>query len=65
LVNGDENTHPKERLKRLLEEQSRPYRPKLDGATILQTMGIPTIRAACRHFDDWMSRLETLGGTAQ
>jgi hypothetical protein len=65
LIDGSESTHPKERMKRLLEGYDRGYRPVLDGAVILQKIGIPTIRAACQHFAGWISRLEALGRAAQ
>jgi hypothetical protein len=65
LVDGDKNTHPKKRLTRLLKDQNDSYAPASDGPAILPAIGVQAIRTACRHFDDWISRLETLGRTVR
>jgi len=33
---------------------------KADAGPILQEIGLPAIRQACRRFDEWVTRLETL-----
>lgn len=56
-VNEGQNTHPSARLARLL-------RPRYDkvrhGAAVSAEIGVDRIRAECRHFDRWLTRLEAL-----
>jgi len=61
LINGGKDTHPKTRLIHMLKGQSILYKPRVDGQAILQKIGIPAIRAACPHFNAWLTRLESLG----
>jgi len=61
LINGGKNTYPKKRLVSLLEEQGILYGEVRHGSAILQKIGIPAIRAACPHFNAWLTRLESLG----
>lgn len=53
-INHGPETHPSKRLERLIPE----YKKRSDGPTILETTGVAAIRAACPHFDDWLTRLE-------
>ncbi len=55
-VNEGSTTHPSARLKHLTPR----YRKVLHGADISGRIGIPRMRAECRHFDGWMQRLEDL-----
>jgi hypothetical protein len=57
LINHGEDTHPKARLRSLAGN----YRETLDGPTLLEKIGLATVRAACPHFDGWLKRLEALG----
>lgn len=61
LINHGVTTHPKARLKNLVGA----YKETSDGPTLLEKIGITTVRAACPHFDRWLQRLEALGGGAQ
>jgi hypothetical protein len=61
LIDGGENTHPKRRLVELIDFPDAAYEAKSDGPMIVQQIGIPAIRAACRHFDAWVGQLESLG----
>jgi hypothetical protein len=36
------------------------YRKPLDGPAIVGAIGLPKLRQACRHFNDWVTRLEAL-----
>jgi len=65
LIDGGKDTHPKTRLTCLLKEQSHEYEPKNDGSAILQIIGVPAIRAACPHFNAWLTRLESLGAAPE
>ena len=57
LINQGADTHPKARLRRLVSG----YKETSDGPMLLEKIGIAAVRAACPHFDGWLSRLEALG----
>ena len=59
-VNHGKDTHPKARLDSLVGK----YKETADGPILLDKIGIAAIRAECPHFDDWLKRLEALGGGA-
>jgi len=46
--------------KRILNEVPA-YRKALHGPIIANRIGIPVIRGACRHFNAWLQRLESIG----
>lgn len=56
-INHGPDTHPKARLHGMVSG----YKETSDGPTMLEKIGIATIRAACPHFDGWLNRLEALG----
>ena len=60
LINHDERTHPKARLKAM----GSGYKETSDGPLLMSKIGIPPIRIACPHFSDWLDRLELLGERA-
>jgi hypothetical protein len=60
LMNHGSTTHPKARLHSLVSS----YKETSDGPTLLERIGLATVRAACPHFDGWLSRLEALGASA-
>jgi hypothetical protein len=62
LLNTAHDKHPKRQLEDKLKEQDDIYTPLKDGPTILEKIGLPAIRSACRHFDRWLGQLERLGG---
>ena len=37
------------------------YQKRVDGPFLAERMGLPTIRAQCHRFDQWVARMETLG----
>ena len=55
-INDGDHTHPSARLKRLIPR----YKKVSDGIRVSQKIGISRIRDECRHFDEWLQRLETL-----
>ncbi|MDR1461823.1 MAG: DUF4276 family protein [Azoarcus sp.] len=59
-INHGAATHPKARLHDLVEG----YKETSDGPTLLEKIGLPAVRAACPHFDGWLTRLEALGDEA-
>jgi hypothetical protein len=60
LIDHGADTHPKARLHSLVGG----YKETSDGPALLEKIGIAVVRAACPHFDDWLNRLEALGGEA-
>lgn len=57
LINHGPDTHPKARLKRL----HPGYSETADGPTLLEKIGLETVRAQCPHFDGWLRQMEALG----
>jgi len=55
-INEGNNTHPAARILRYFPE----YRKALHGPMIASRIGLPTIRARCPHFNEWVARLENL-----
>ena len=58
-INDGKETHPAARLARLIPT----YRKPLHGPTISGRIGLPSLRARCPHFNDWVTRLERLKPT--
>jgi hypothetical protein len=59
IINNNPNTAPSKRLKRLYD----PYQKVTDGVRIAKTIPLDTVKNKCRHFNDWITRLEGLSGT--
>lgn len=57
LINHGKDTHPKARLLDMVSS----YKVTSDGPTLMQKIGIETIRSQCPHFASWLTRLESLG----
>lgn len=57
-INEGPTSHPSARLLHLLS--GPPYRKRLDGLNVAKSIGLERIRAECRHFDRWLSRMESL-----
>lgn len=55
-INEHRETAPSKRILAVMPE----YRKRLHGPQAAQEIGLPQLRAACRHFDQWLSRLEAL-----
>ncbi|WP_405794722.1 DUF4276 family protein [Streptomyces sp. NBC_01506] len=56
LVNETPDKAPSKRLRRLLPE----YNKRLDGPVAVTELGLRALRAACPHFDAWISGLLAL-----
>ena len=56
LVNQGVATHPAARIKAAWPGFAKTS----DGPSLVAAIGLPTIRAACPHFDAWLSVLEAL-----
>lgn len=55
-INDGPQTHPSARLKPLVPKYRKPFH----GSRIAQSIGLARIRAECHHFNDWMTRIESL-----
>jgi hypothetical protein len=55
-IDDGPETHPSRRIEALLPR----YQKALHGPLIAERIGLGTLRAKCRHFDAWMTRIETL-----
>lgn len=56
LVNDDYQTAPSRRIQAV----HPTYRKTLDGPALADRIGLAAIRAACPHFDRWVTWLELL-----
>lgn len=56
-INDGPNTHPSARLMRLLRPR---YSKVRHGTAVSARIGLSSIRAECRHFDQWLTQLENL-----
>jgi hypothetical protein len=57
LVDEGKDTHPSKQIASVFPG----YQKVSDGPVIADTIGIAAIRAACPHFDQWVTELEQLG----
>jgi hypothetical protein len=57
-INEQEETAPSKRLIR--EIAAYKSRKTTAGPQVAEHIGLPTLRAACPHFNDWVSKLEVL-----
>jgi hypothetical protein len=56
LINENIETAPSKRILTICDS----YDKVDDGILILKEIGLPNIRKECAHFNDWISKLETL-----
>ena len=61
-VNCGPDTHPSARLERLLRPR---YRKVAHGVAVSVRVGLSRMRAECRHFDQWVERVEGLSPLPQ
>lgn len=55
-INDGSSTAPSKRIVKLIED----YDKIVHGSILADEIGIFTIRSKCPHFDEWVSKLETL-----
>ena len=63
-INDSPATSPSARIESACEQlygSPRVFQKRLHGPLIAARIGLEKIRIACPHFDEWMTRLETLG----
>ena len=56
-IDDDPGSAPSKRILRL----SRHYQKVLHGSMAAQRIGLPLMRQRCPHFNEWVSKLESLG----
>ena len=57
-IDDSPQTAPSKRI----EQLSRRFKKPTNGIAAAKAIGIPKMREQCPVFDDWLSRLESLGG---
>jgi hypothetical protein len=55
-VDHGQHSHPKARLKLCFPD----YDENVAGPLLAEAIGLPELRTKCRHFGDWLTRLEQL-----
>ena len=59
-IDDGPDTHPSVRLRQL-----RPkYKKVAHGVAVASCIGLHRIRSECRHFNDWLTRIEALPALA-
>ncbi len=56
LINDGRNTAPSKRIM----AEIPAYRKATAGVAVVEKIGMMTLRARCRHFNEWVSQLESL-----
>lgn len=56
LINDNAETAPSKRILKLIPEYSKVS----GGVATVDVIGLDKIRAACRHFNEWLTELEAL-----
>jgi hypothetical protein len=56
LINNGETTSPSKRILQCIPEYAKP----VDGIAITQKIGLDVLRQKCRHFNEWIGKLEGL-----
>ena len=58
-IDDNPSTSPSARLQSLYPQYSKPF----FGTLIASKIGLDTMRAECRHFNEWLTRLERVSDT--
>lgn len=58
LINDGPQTAPSKRIRKAIPE----FDKATAGVAVAEKIGLPTLREKCRHFHEWLSRLERLAG---
>lgn len=61
LVVEGQNDNPSQAPSQQLARLVRGYQKVVMGTLVTARIGLPKLRSACPHFDQWVSRLEELG----
>ena len=60
-INDSPDSAPSKRIKKLIPR----YGKVVDGSLLADEIGLDKIRAECPRFDEWVTRLESLGDAAE
>ena len=55
------NDHPATAPARRIQDLCPAFRKRSDGPVIAELIGLEIIRAECPHFNEWLTKLESLG----
>ena len=55
-IDGGFDTSPSHRLRRLIFNYSKP----INGKNLAKEIGIDRMRAECKHFNEWLQKIESL-----
>ena len=58
-INSGQHSHPKYRIKQTVKE----YDESVAGPLLAGEIGLETLREKCKHFGDWLTKLEQLDGS--
>jgi hypothetical protein len=56
LINDGAETAPSKRLLKAIPEYDKPT----GGVSVVEKIGLYTLRNKCRHFTEWLTKLERL-----
>lgn len=59
LINGDQRTAPSKRI--IVATPDYEYQKSVVGPIVAEDIGICVLKRKCRHFNEWVTRLEALG----
>jgi len=62
LIDDGPATAPSKRICKEIPEYK--YTKATAGVAVVEKIGLPTLRAKCRHFNEWLSGLEGLAGAS-
>ena len=63
LIDGGSHTAPSKRI--IAELPDYDGAKSVVGPQVAELIGLETIRGRCRHFDEWVRKLEQLGGVSE
>lgn len=58
-INNSPRTAPSKRIMKALEGEYNYNKPK-SGTTVTAAVGIDSLRSQCKHFDEWIKKLEMI-----
>ena len=61
FINNSPETAPSKRILKIYPD----YNKVLDGYNIAKEIGIDTMRMKCRHFDEWMQKIEAMSNARE
>jgi len=62
-IDDDPHTAPAKRIEALFPNYKKGAGIRAHAPVILERIGIPRIRAACPHFNGWLTKLESFAGS--